>query len=332
MSKKLFEYGKSFSRMGMAVVAALALTAGFASCGDDDDEGGSATPNTELGVLETISGKKVRLTGTSQLRYTYNSDGTLASFGYGTHPYEASYNPFTLTLDNNGSGFKYPDILVVSNIRTNGSGYITGCTEKYDYESSDSEEHESGSVSVSYNGNGNVTRIKGSGSGYYIEDGEKEKYSSSFDYSFTWSDGKLLKAVYTFGEDGEKIIETLEYDYDDAKANVTLQYVPNFLYVEPDSFLAGLFFIGYVGKGPSYFPTGVDYTRKDYDGTHNKYWDLSYTLIDGIVYRYEGWNDGEMSYSTLSGTSLRGVAKTPAATDKVKRSIFSSIHRRFMNR
>lgn len=59
MSKKFFDYGKSFSRMGMAVVAALALTAGFASCGDDDDEGGSATPNTESGVLETTSGKKV---------------------------------------------------------------------------------------------------------------------------------------------------------------------------------------------------------------------------------------------------------------------------------
>lgn len=44
MSKKFFDYGKSFSRMGMAVVAALALTAGFASCGDDDDEGGSAHP------------------------------------------------------------------------------------------------------------------------------------------------------------------------------------------------------------------------------------------------------------------------------------------------
>ena len=41
MSKKFFDYGKSFSRMGMAVVAALALTAGFASCGDDDDEGES---------------------------------------------------------------------------------------------------------------------------------------------------------------------------------------------------------------------------------------------------------------------------------------------------
>ena len=138
MNKKFFEYGKSFSRMGMAVVAALALTAGFASCGDDDDEGGSATPNTESGVLETTSGKKVRVTGAGNLTYSYNSDGTLASFGYGSHPYEASYNPFTFTQDNYGNGYK--DVSVVSNIRTNGSGYITGCTEKYDYESSDSDE------------------------------------------------------------------------------------------------------------------------------------------------------------------------------------------------
>ena len=331
MNKKFFDYGKSFSRMGMAVVAALALTAGFASCGDDDDEGGSATPNTESGVLETTSGKKVRVTGAGNLTYSYNSDGTLASFGYGSHPYEASYNPFTFTQDNYGNGYK--DVSVVSNIRTNGSGYITGCTEKYDYESSDSEEHGSGSVSVSYNDNGNVTRIKGSGSGYYIEDGQKEKYSSSFDYSFTWSDGKLLKAVYTFVEDGEKDVETLVFDYDDAKANVTLQYVPNFLNEESDSFLAGLFFIGYVGKGPSYFPTGVDYTMKDYEGTENKYYNLTYSLnSDGTVYRYGGMESGYMSYSSVSGTTPRSVSMAPAATDKVKRSIFSSIHRRFMNR
>lgn len=273
----------------------------------------------------------MRVTGAGNLTYSYNSDGTLASFGYGSHPYEASYNPFTFTQDNYGNGYK--DVSVVSNIRTNGSGYINGCTEKYDYESSDSEEHGSGSVSVSYNGNGNVTRIKGSGSGYYIEDGEKEKYSSSFDYSFTWSDGKLLKAVYTFVEDGEKDIETLVFDYDDAEANVTLQYVPNFLNEESDSFLAGLFFIGYVGKGPSYFPTGVDYTMKDYEGTENKYYNLTYSLnSDGTVYRYGGMESGYMSYSSVSGTTPRSVSMAPAASDKVKRSIFSSIHRRFMNR
>lgn len=332
MEKIIYDYRKTLTNMGLAVATALALTTSLTSCSSDDDDCNcSGSGNTAAGVIETRTGEKMRITKAGNIRYSYNDNGTLASFGSTSDPYEVSYNPFTITHINSGNGYSDKDVF--SNIGTNSGGYITSLSNKYDYEGTEDEEHGTGKISVSYNGNGNITRMKGSGSGVYIEDGDKEKYSSSFDYVFTWDDGKLIKAVYTFVEDGEKDVETYIYDYTNAEKNITLQYIPNFMSIDDDDFLGALFCIGYMGKGPSLLPSGVEYTSKDDEGTDERYYDcIYYTNNDGIVQRYTGMTSGYMSYDNVEETTPKAIAKRASAVRSTKKSIFRNIHNRFKNK
>lgn len=332
MKRNFYNYSRTLANMGLAVATALALTTSFTSCSSDDDDCNcSGSGNTTAGVIETRTGEKMRITEVGNIRYSYNDNGTLASFGSTSDSYEVSYNPFTITHINSGNGYSDKDVF--SDIHTNSGGYITSLSNKYDYEGTEDEEHGTGKISVSYNGNGNITRMKGSGSGVYIEDGDKEKYSSSFDYVFTWNDGKLIKAVYTFVEDGEKDVETYIYNYTNAEKNLTLQYIPNFMSVDDNDFLGALFCIGYMGKGPSLLPSGVDYISKDDEGTEERYYDcIYYTNNDGTVYRYTGMTSGYIAYDNVEETTPKAIAKSASATRSTKKSIFRNIHNRFKNK
>lgn len=332
MKRKFYDYSRTLANMGLAVATALALTTSFTSCSsDDDDDSGSGSGNPEAGIIETKTGEKMRITKVGNIRYSYNDNGTLASFGNVSYPFEVSYNPFTFTCINSGNG--YSDKSVVSNIHTNSSGYITSMSEKYDYEGTEDEEHGTGKISISYNGNGNITRMKGSGSGFYTEDGDKEKYSSSFDYVFTWNDGKLIKAVYTFVEDGEKDVETYIYDYTDAEKNLTLQYIPNFMNDDDDDIFGALFCIGYMGKGPSLLPSGVKNISKDDEGTNEHYYNCTYYKNnDGTVSSYTGMASGYIAYDNVEETTPKAIAKSASATRSTKMGIFRNIHNRFKNK
>lgn len=334
MKRKFYDYSRTLANMGLAVATALALTTSFTSCSSDDDDdsgNGNGNGNASAGIIETKTGEKMRITEVGDIRYSYNDNGTLASFGNVSYPFEVSYNPFTFTCINSGNG--YSNKSVASNIRTNSDGYITSLSEKFDYVSQEDEEHETGNVSISYNGNGNITRMKGSGSGYYIEDGNKEKYSSSFDHVFTWNDGKLIKAVYTFVEDGEKDVETYIYDYTNAEKNLTLQYIPNFMNADDNDFFGALFYIGYLGKGPSLLPSGVKNISKDDEGTHEYSYDCRYYKNNnGTVYRYTGMESGDIAYDNVEGTTPKAIAKSASATRSTKMGIFRNIHNRFKNK
>lgn len=66
-----------------ATAAVCAL--GTVSCGGDDDGdeaggGGSSAGNTESGVIQTPTGGKVRVAKAGGYTFSYNSDGSLASF------------------------------------------------------------------------------------------------------------------------------------------------------------------------------------------------------------------------------------------------------------
>ena len=66
-----------------ATAAVFAL--GTVSCGGDDDGdeaggGGSSAGNTESGVIQTPTGGAVRVAQAGEYTFSYNSDGTLASF------------------------------------------------------------------------------------------------------------------------------------------------------------------------------------------------------------------------------------------------------------
>ena len=94
--KKIFSnfivrMNKTFFVFATAAVCAL----GTVSCGGDDDGdeaggGGSSAGNTESGVIQTPTGGAVRVAQAGEYTFSYNSDGTLASFFDGTILFSAN--------------------------------------------------------------------------------------------------------------------------------------------------------------------------------------------------------------------------------------------------
>ncbi len=141
-----------------ATAAVCAL--GTVSCGGDDDGdeaggGGSSAGNTESGVIQTPTGGAVRVAQAGEYTFSYNSDGTLASFFDGDVTYNATYNPFTLSSHYKSSSFEETISYVLS---LNNNGYISGVSTSGVYTSKEEKEVSKGNGSFSYDGSGHLTR------------------------------------------------------------------------------------------------------------------------------------------------------------------------------
>lgn len=310
--KRLNHFLSGIGKTAFLFATAAACTFGAVSCSDDDGDGdgSSSAGNTESGVIETTTGKKVRVVKAGEYTYSYNSDGTLASYFNGDVTYNATYNPFTLTSHYKGSDWEQD---LTYGISLNSKGYISAInateSSKEDGESSTS----SGKITFSYNGSGNITQIKSSGKGTIVEDGEKISGSSSATYDFTWTDGKLMKISYSYSGFGEKETETYEFTYgSNAKQNVFCQYVPAFM---DNDLLDDFSYIGYIGKGPAMLPTSCKYTyteddEKPQSGTVS----CTYTLnSDGTVNKFTGFESGTMGYADITSSGSKTAAKSVAS-------------------
>ena len=324
-----------FVRMNKtAFVFATAAVCAFAavSCGDDGDDddaggGGSAAGNTESGVIQTPTGEKKRVAKAGQYSYSYNSDGTLASFFDGDVTYNATYKPFTMTGHYKDSYIEQTTSDVIS---LNGKGYISGLKLSVENIDSEGKDVSSGNVSFSYDGNGHLTHVVAKGSGYYTEEGKKYNYTSKSEYTYTWEGGKLLKMVYNYSDGYEKESSTVEYTYgSNAKQNVTCQYVPAFI---DDDMIAAFFYIGYYGKGPSVLPTSCKVTYKDDEYSDTENYTCTYTLnSDGTVNTFTGIENGTMVYGNSASASSKIAAK-PAIMKKPARGLYKGFFRRIRNK
>lgn len=315
------------------VFATAAVCAfGAVSCGDDGDDddaggGGSAAGNTESGVIQTPTGEKKRVAKAGQYSYSYNSDGTLASFFDGDVTYNATYKPFTMTGHYKGSYIEQTTSDVIS---LNGKGYISGLKLSVENIDSEGKDVSSGNVSFSYDGNGHLTHVVAKGSGYYTEEGKKYNYTSKSEYTYTWEGGKLLKMVYNYSDGYEKESSTVEYTYgSNAKQNVTCQYVPAFI---DDDMIAAFFYIGYYGKGPSVLPTSCKVTNKDDEYSDTENYTCTYTLnSDGTVNTFTGIENGTMVYGNSASAGSKIAAK-PAIMNKPARGLYKGLFRRIGNK
>ena len=324
-----------FVRMNKtALVFATAAVCAFGavSCGDDgdDDDGGgsgSAAGNTESGVIQTPTGEKKRVAKAGQYSYSYNSDGTLASFFDGDVTYNATYKPFTMTGHYKDSYIEQTTSDVIS---LNGKGYISGLKLSVENIDSEGKDVSSGNVSFSYDGNGHLTHVVAKGSGYYTEEGKKYNYTSKSEYTYTWEGGKLLKMVYNYSDGYEKESSTVEYTYgSNAKQNVTCQYVPAFI---DDDMIAAFFYIGYYGKGPSVLPTSCKVTNKDDEYSDTENYTCTYTLnSDGTVNTFTGIENGTMVYGNSASAGSKIAAK-PTIMKKPTRGLYKGFFRRIGNK
>lgn len=315
------------------VFATAAVCAfGAVSCGDDGDdddadEGGSTAGNTESGVIQTPTGEKKRVAKAGQYSYSYNSDGTLASFFDGDVTYNATYKPFTVTSHYKDSYIEQTTSDVIS---LNGKGYISGLKLSVENIDSEGKDVSSGNVSFSYDGNGHLTHVVAKGSGYYTEEGKKYNYTSKSEYTYTWEGGKLLKMAYNYSDGYEKESSTVEYTYgSNAKQNVTCQYVPAFI---DDDMIAAFFYIGYYGKGPSVLPTSCKVTYKDDEESDTENYTCTYTLnSDGTVNTFTGIENGTMVYGNSASASSKIAAK-PVMMKKPTRGLYKGFFRRIGNK
>lgn len=315
------------------VFATAAVCAfGAVSCGDDGDDddaggGGSAAGNTESGVIQTPTGEKKRVAKAGQYSYSYNSDGTLASFFDGDVTYNATYKPFTVSFYYKDSDIEETGSFVIS---LNGKGYISGIKESDKSIDSEGKGEGSGNISFSYDGNGHLTHVVAKGSGYRTEEGKKYNYTSKSEYTYTWEGGKLLKMAYNYSDGYEKESSTVEYTYgSNAKQNVTCQYVPAFI---DDDMIAAFFYIGYYGKGPSVLPTSCKVTYKDDEYSDTENYTCTYTLnSDGTVNTFTGIENGTMVYGNSASASSKIAAK-PAIMKKPARGLYKGFFRRIRNK
>lgn len=313
-----------------ATAAVCAL--GTVSCGGDDDGdeaggGGSSAGNTESGVIQTPTGGAVRVAKAGGYTFSYNSDGSLASFFDGDVTYNATYNPFTLSSHYQSPGFEESFSYVLS---LNKNGYISAMSGSGGYTSTDEKDVSKGNASFSYDGSGHLTRVVFKGSGCLEEDGQKYNYTSKSDYTFTWDGGKLMKAVYNFSDIDGTESTVVEYTYgSDAVQNVTCQYVPAII---DDDMIAAFFYLGYYGKGPSVLPTSCKVTYKDYEDTEDSYvrtYLCSYTLnSDGTVNTFSGIESGTMVYGNITASGSETAAKSVMMNNKHAKGLHKNFFKR----
>lgn len=238
---------------------------------DDDEEGGSAEGSATAGQVSTTDGETLYITQVGDNVFSYDDKGKIAECKvYGSDVYNFSYNPFKISRSYQGNG--YTDNEEYTDISVNGKGAITSMKEYFDYTSSKNEdENESGNgnLTCSYDGSGHLVSMKVTGTSTYKDDGKTVTEKSSLDYSFTWTDGKLMKIVCTSVEDGERDVETVTFEYgDNAQRNVTKQWTDCF-FGDCIEEMEWLFYLGYFGVAGDYHPTGA--TQVDSDGTTERF-------------------------------------------------------------
>lgn len=297
-------------------LAALVCAGLCASCSDDDDD----SYGGDSGVITNEDGERVRVTRAGDYYFSYDEEGQLASVSGGSYEaYEVEQNPFTLTS-------KYDDETDVYTFSRNGKGYITKMTDKYTWNSTDDEEWETSTatLSFSYDGSGHLTKISGSGSGTYYEDGEKEKYSTKYTYTFTWKNNLLTQTKFVFDDsDDDKYTEEVEFEYDDGYyENTAHQFAYNYWTYSGIDICEILSSLGMLGIGGDYLPvsataTGIEYDEDEDEDTETYSYSFTYGFNSDGLLNYERCNRSYYYYS------YEGIADDEEEEAKAQRPVAS---------
>lgn len=230
----------------------IAMSATLLSCGDDDDESGSANGNITAGQVTTSDGTTLYITAIGgydnpyDCVYNYDEDGRLISFyddyddddntyySSKSDPYEVTYDPFTIKLEKTEhSDYDYY-LYTLSDINVNSKGYITSFNyysygEGHFYSYDDDGElvrgeicdEENGSASFSYDSDGHLVKTYVSidkthdVSDNYSYD-TSECYTETITNTNTWQNGLLISSTCSdidYYEDGDTYVSEVTNEY-----------------------------------------------------------------------------------------------------------------------
>ena len=251
----------------------LCLTAGFtlSSCDDDEGEGGGGggTPAQQPPKVAD-AGIQFPVTQYSEYSsyvetYTY-ADGRITggSTPYGTQ-YSITQNPLTLTSIS-GSGSETQSLY---NIQSNGSGFMTYAQCSYSYSDSTASDYENGSIRWEYDAEGHLLKESAS-----ITESSDGPYSWTCTY--TWQDGNLMTAEYSYNEDGDVWRTGCTFTYDTNKWSNTGVFPAHMIDISGLE-IPILFYSGLLGRTTKNIPTSV--TESDYEGDSIT-WSQTYITTD----------------------------------------------------
>ena len=282
----------------LAIMMVAVLCVGFVSCGDDDDEGGNGGNGGNGGGKPQSEVSALHVTSACGYNYTYDDAGRLESIYDSYDSYDFSYNPNKITDE-------YGDVCTVG---YNNKGFLSSLNYSESYDDYDERGECTASATLSYDGSGHLIKIEGSwkDSGYDKED--QKNYSETFKltYTFTWSNNNLLQKV-SYIDEGKnsdssfKNTDTYTLTYDNTAmsdyANKWLQYgcFAELIFNDDifDEVITPLCYVGLLGNGPAYLPSGMTeerYNERYEDG--DKYSDDH--TYNNYNYRYTFNGDGSI--------------------------------------
>ena len=288
----------------------------FASCNDDEQEGGGTqTPPSlpSLGITDPVTAIGY---GSDLSTFNYVDGRMVGGFDYGYQEadFTLAYSPLTIKgyYEEKASDYSYVYEIVYSNIHTNAMGCITSTDiTMREYESSYGEEYVDEEIlhcAAEYDSECHLTKMTMQNN-YESSDGESYRWLETV--SRVWRDGNLISERWTGVDyagdadvtDEETVEEWTTFTYaENAPVN-------NGIYLDEmiiDSDLVT--YAGFWGKPTRNIPTSVEYIEDD--GRTNS---VSYSVDTDekgrIIVLYK---DGRMS--------LRfGYADTPLATEYVQK-------------
>lgn len=270
------------------------VTIGVCSCSDDDDDDGGKVP-ASTGILDEETGLRVK--SACGYDYSYDDNGRLSSISDKYANYcKFYYNSNKIEISDDGDEINF-------NVKYNGNGTISSLEGTSVYDDSYDHSESTQSISFSYDGNGHLTKISGTvkengrdNMGYKWWDNYK------INFLFTWNKNLLQKVVCI--EDGEEEEGTYVYEdtytflyNDNALTNYANKYLQYGSFAEDylSTVLSMFCYVGLLGNGPEYLPSGLDeetYEEWTEDGEKKDYKDS-----DSKSYRYTFNSNGTIATS-----------------------------------
>ena len=238
---------KLLSIMALSVL----LMPAFTSCGNDD-----GPENAGNAVLD-IDG--LRLTSIAGYFIEYDEKGRVVELEGNYEELEIDYSKSTLTIDDDE----------VVKIKFNGKGYKAELSGSWNDKYDNYQYKGSGSITYSYNGEGFLTSIKSKSKETEkdLNTGETTTWEGNSDATLKWNKGNLVKVSFSGVEieDGEKDRWTEDYTYSySSKDNLYRQFPYGMAedFIDSSAVLAS---VGLFGKGPSELPSSCVSVYDDED-------------------------------------------------------------------
>lgn len=225
----------------------MTMSMGFlTSCddGEDDDKGGGFVTQTESGDFD---GTHLTAVGSNgyYTNFVYNSDGSLRQIESEGDKIIFDYKAGTATFSEGSFSSK-------ARFTTNKKGYIT----KLSNSGSEEEGNWTVTYQFQYSSSDHLTNV--SCNQVYTDLTTKEKEITDITWELTWN-GDLLSYVEINGIDSEDSWSAnCNFTYTDAADNRYMQYTNAVVdYIDIDSGLEDMMYVGLFGKGPSKYPSKI---------------------------------------------------------------------------